>query len=87
MREKEFSVKKCTGPFVICSKFNFWHKSLTFPLKLSFRISTLKSTVIKILEIMVSRLSPIESSVDVKIACVDLGSLKKVPMSCILFLI
>ena len=38
----------------------------------------LKSAVMKILEIMVSSASTIESSVDVKIAFIDLGGLKKV---------
>ena len=53
---------------------------------MSFRISMLKSTVIKILEIMVSiffsSASPIVSSVDVKIAFIDLVGLKKIPMRC-----
>ena len=47
----------------------------------------LKSPVIKIKEILESKASPIESSVVEKIAFVELGGLKKVPMSCILFLI
>ena len=61
MREEEFSVK-WVGSLIICSKLNCWHKSLTFRLELSFRISRLKSPVIKILEKLVSKASPIESS-------------------------
>ena len=49
VREEEFSVK-CVGSLIICSKLNCWHKSLTFHLELSFRISRLKSPVIKILD-------------------------------------
>ena len=67
MSEEEFSVK-CVGSLIICSKLNCWHKSLTFRLELSFRISRLKSPVIKILEMLVSKASPIESSIDEKIA-------------------
>ena len=52
---------------------NCWHESLTFRLELSFRISRLKSPVIKILEMLVSKASPIESSIDDKIAFVELG--------------
>ena len=63
MREEEFSVK-CVGSLIICSKLNCWHKSVTFRLELSFRISRLKSPVIKILEMLVSKASPIESSID-----------------------
>ena len=50
-------------------------------------MSRLKSPVIKILEILVSKASPIESSIVDKMAFVELGGLYKVPMSCILFLI
>ena len=67
MSEEEFSVK-CVGSLIICSKLNCWHKSLTFRLDLSFRISRLKSPVIKILEMLVSKASPIESSIGDKIA-------------------
>ena len=74
MREEEFSVK-CVGLLIICSKLNCWHKSLTFRLELSFRISKLKSPVIKILEMLVSKSSPIESSIDDKIAFVEMGGL------------
>ena len=74
MREEEFSVK-CGGTLIICSKLNCWHKSLTFRLELSFRISRLKSPVIKILGMLVSKANPIESSIDVKIAFVELGCL------------
>ena len=74
MREEEFSVK-CVGSLIICSKLNCWHRSLTFQLELSFRISRLKSPVIKILEMLVSKASPVESSIDDKIAFVELGGL------------
>ena len=57
MREEELSVK-CVGSLIICSKLNCWHRSLTFWLELSFRISRLKSPVIKILEMLVSKASP-----------------------------
>ena len=50
-------------------------------------MSRLKSPDIKILEILVSKASPIESFIVDKMAFVDLGGLYKVPMSCILFLI
>ena len=60
---------------IIRSKLNCRHKSLTFQLELSFRISRLKSPVIKILEILVSKASPIESSIDDKMAFVKLGGL------------
>ena len=71
MREEESSVK-CVGSLIICSKLNCRHKSLTFRLELSFRISRLKSRVIKILEMLVSKASPIESSIGDKIAFVEL---------------
>ena len=50
-------------------------------------MSTLKSPVIKILEVLVSKASPIESSIVDKMAFVELGGLLKVHISCILFLI
>ena len=74
MREEEFYVK-CVGSLIICSKLNCKHESLTFRLELSFRISRLKSPVIKILEMLVSKASSIESSIDDKIAFVELGGL------------
>ena len=74
MREEEFSVK-CVGSLIICLKLNCWHKSLTFRLELSFRISRLKSPVINILEMLVSKASHIESSIDDKIVFVELRGL------------
>ena len=75
MSEEEFSVK-CVGSLITCSKLNCWHKSLTFRHELSFRISRLKSPVIKILEMLVSKASPFESSIDDRIAFVELGVCK-----------
>ena len=50
-------------------------KLLTYISELSFRMSRLKSPVIKILEILVSKASPIESSIVDKMAFVELGGL------------
>ena len=47
----------------------------TFRPELSFRITRLKSSVIKILEILVSKASPFECSIDESLAFVELGGL------------
>ena len=56
-------------------ELNCRHKSLTFRLQLSFSVSRLKSPVINILDILFSKANPIESSIDDKIAFVELGGM------------